>query len=69
MGDSALWLMTGAQWVNTMCVVFAGTILITYSTCLHNGYCGGLPLWSGPWDSISHSWEEFPGESHGHVYV
>jgi hypothetical protein len=20
-----------------------------------------LPLWSGPWNSISHSWEEFPG--------
>ena len=46
-----------------MCVSvwFAGTILITYGTCLMQGHCGGLPLWSGPWDTISHSWEEFPG--------
>jgi len=61
-GDKfVIWQITGAKWVAFVSVFFVGSIFITYGTCLHQGHCHGLPLWSGPWNSISHSWEDFPG--------
>jgi len=47
---------TGIKWIGIITVWFVSTILFTYGTCLHQGHCG-----TGPWNSISHSWENPPG--------
>mmetsp|Transcript_11107 Transcript_11107/g.26058 ORF Transcript_11107/g.26058 Transcript_11107/m.26058 type:complete len:568 (-) Transcript_11107:342-2045(-) len=47
---------TGARWTGLTSALFCGMIVFTYSTCLHQEQCG-----TGPWNTISHSWEHPPG--------
>lgn len=47
---------TMIKWTGMLTVWFVTTIMFTYGTCLYQGHCG-----TGPWNSISHSWENPPG--------
>jgi hypothetical protein len=49
---------TAARWIAAVSIYFVGTIFFTYGVCLSTGHCG-----TGPWNSISHSWEDPPGSS------
>jgi hypothetical protein len=54
--SSVAWSISAGKWVAGVSIFFVSMIVICYSACLYQGHCG-----TGPWNSISHSWEHPPG--------